>query len=291
MQTTEIKSLINMLNNTEYGLSRVNLLKSLWNEEISFARKGDVQNIKIPESKLAIVSSGVPADILAFLGNDGVGSGLLSRMIFFALVTKKRVWRTWSVTDDEPSNEVLEEERAQAELIYEALQRRQEPLRVRFTQEQFDRINELYQPRFEEGEVVARLEARDYQLVVYPRRGSDIDRTTLPPTVQVIEEGMERLDVAGVDDLFKTALPCGLDILEGIQQGVAQAVGHRLVVVADEQCQFTVLAEGVLRRQTGLHPVLHRVPPQVDVVTQECLDLLRRGVLLLPRHLVFLFPS
>ena len=152
MQTTEIKSLINMLNNTEYGLSRVNLLKSLWNEEISFARKGDVQNVKIPESKLAIVSSGVPADILAFLGSDGVGSGLLSRMIFFALVTKKRVWRTWSVTDDEPANEVLEQERAQAEQIYEALQRRQEPLRVRFTQEQFDRINELYQPRFEEGE-------------------------------------------------------------------------------------------------------------------------------------------
>ena len=72
--------------------------------------------------------------------------------------------------------------------------------------------------------------------------------------VQVIEEGMERLDIAGVDDLFKTALPCGLDILEGIQQGVAQAVGHRLVAVADEQCQLAVLAEGVLRRQSGLHP-------------------------------------
>ena len=152
MQTTEIKSLINMLNTPEYGLSRVNLLKSLWNEEISFARKGDVQNIKIPESKLAIVSSGVPADILSFLGTDGVGSGLLSRMVFFALVTQKRVWRKWSVADDEPAHEMLQEERTKSELIYESLQRRQEPLRVRFTQEQFDRINELYQPRFEEGE-------------------------------------------------------------------------------------------------------------------------------------------
>ena len=109
--------------------------------------------------------------------------------------------------------------------------------------------------------------------------------------VQVVEEGMERLDVAGVDDLFKTALPCGLDILESRQQGIAQAVAHRLEVVADERRQLAVLAEGVLCRQSGLHPVLHRVPPQVDVVTQERLDLLRRGVLLLPRHLVFPFPS
>ena len=38
---------------------------------------------------------------------------------------------------------------------------------------------------------------RDYQLVVYPRRGSDIDRTTLPPTVQVIEA--ELLDISRTD--------------------------------------------------------------------------------------------
>lgn len=38
---------------------------------------------------------------------------------------------------------------------------------------------------------------RDYQLVVYPRRGSDIDRTTLPPTVQVIEA--ELLDISSTD--------------------------------------------------------------------------------------------
>ena len=152
IHAAEIKSLINMLNNPEYGLSRVNLLKSLWNEDISFARKSNMQNVKILESKLSIVSSGVSTDILSFLGSDGVASGLFSRMIFFALLTPKRTWRKWSIADDEPASEVIKEEIAQAEQIYDALQRRQEPLRVRFTQEQFDRINDLYQPRYEEGE-------------------------------------------------------------------------------------------------------------------------------------------
>ena len=38
---------------------------------------------------------------------------------------------------------------------------------------------------------------RDYPLVVYPRRGSDIDRATLPPTVQVVEA--ELLDISSTD--------------------------------------------------------------------------------------------
>ena len=38
---------------------------------------------------------------------------------------------------------------------------------------------------------------RDYRLVVYPRRGSDVDRTTLPPTVQVVDA--ELLDISSTD--------------------------------------------------------------------------------------------
>ena len=38
---------------------------------------------------------------------------------------------------------------------------------------------------------------RNYQLIVYPRRGSDIDLTSLPPTVTIVEA--ELLDISSTD--------------------------------------------------------------------------------------------
>ena len=107
--------------------------------------------------------------------------------------------------------------------------------------------------------------------------------------VQVVQERLESRHIPGVEHRLQVALPRGLDDIEGRQQGVFETVAHRLPVVAGELCEFAVLTEGIPRRQTGLHTVFHPIVSQVDVVAEERLDLLRRGILLLPRHLVLLF--
>ena len=101
---------------------------------------------------------------------------------------------------------------------------------------------------------------------------------------------MESLHVAGVQHGLQIGLPCRFDGLQGRQQGVLQPVAHRLPVVADELGQFTVRAERVFHRQTSLHPVLHEVPPQVDMVTEIGFDLPHRRIYLTPVGLVLPCP-
>ena len=108
--------------------------------------------------------------------------------------------------------------------------------------------------------------------------------------VQVEEERVVAGHIARVDDGVEIAAARGLDSLKGRQQRVPQAIAHRLPVVADELCQFAVAAEGILRRQTGLHTVLHRIVAQIDMVAQERLDLPWRRILLPPRFLVATVP-
>ena len=99
---------------------------------------------------------------------------------------------------------------------------------------------------------------------------------------------MESLHVAGVQHGLKIGLTCRLDGLQCRKQGILQPVAHRLPVVADELGQFTVHTESILHRQAGLHPVLHEVPPEIDMVGQERLDVLDRGLHLTPVWLVLL---
>lgn len=60
----------------------------------------------------------------------------------------------------------------------------------------------------------------NYQIIVYPRRGSDIDQTSLPPTVSVVEA--ELLDISSTD--IRRRVRRGQPITGMVPDSIVQAV-------------------------------------------------------------------
>lgn len=60
----------------------------------------------------------------------------------------------------------------------------------------------------------------NYQIIVYPRRGSDIDLTSLPPTVSVVEA--ELLDISSTE--IRRRVRRGQSITGMVPDGIVQAV-------------------------------------------------------------------
>ena len=135
---SELKHLLGMLNNQEYGLQPAMLLNAAEHEAIEKSTASDGKVEKIENPRLSLVASGVFEDVLSLLGRDGVSNGLMSRMLFFNLCEMKRVWRSWasSVEDDEPAESVLSESIEAVKDLYELLNQRQNALQVKMTARQ-----------------------------------------------------------------------------------------------------------------------------------------------------------
>lgn len=146
---SEMKTIISALRNADWGLKREMLLKVFEHEEISVAR-ADGRFFKISEPKLSMALSGVENDVLDFLGTDGVGSGLVSRMLFYTLKQKQMKWRSLAGSGGsrKTAKELLEEEIAMVEQMYAILEKRQTVLTLNLSDEQLARIDQWAAPKF-----------------------------------------------------------------------------------------------------------------------------------------------
>ena len=136
MFESETKVLTSMLRNSEYGFNRETLLQLLEHEMVSIARVKDRTLIRIQEPQLSMVLTGVEGDVLDFLGKDGNGSGLVSRLLFFMLKPKERVYHPWVDDDDDDMtlDELLQEETAKITELHTLLSSRETPLKVKFSE-------------------------------------------------------------------------------------------------------------------------------------------------------------
>ena len=150
---SEATTLINMLENREFGLNRDTLLKAAEHEDIELARVTDDRRFKIHHPQLSMVATCVPQDLPSFLGCDGIQSGLLSRCVFFNLVSPRKKWRHWLPDDgDELSaSEVLAGVISKLEAMYDDLSSREMPLTVSFSRSQARQLDDWIGPIYEEG--------------------------------------------------------------------------------------------------------------------------------------------
>ncbi|MCH5178531.1 MAG: DUF3987 domain-containing protein [Prevotellaceae bacterium] len=151
MFESETKVLTSMLRNSEYGLNRETLLQLLEHEMVSIARVKDRTLIRIQEPQLSMVLTGVEGDVLDFLGKDGNGSGLVSRLLFFMLKPKERVYHPWvdDDNDDMSLDELLQEETAKITELHAVLSSRETPLKVKFSKGEKDLMNDWVETMLE----------------------------------------------------------------------------------------------------------------------------------------------
>ena len=151
MFESETKVLTSMLRNSEYGLNRETLLQLLEHEMVSIARVKDRTLIRIQEPQLSMVLTGVEGDVLDFLGKDGNGSGLVSRLLFFMLKPKERVYHPWVDDDDDDMSldELLQEETAKITELHAVLSSRETPLKVKFSKGEKDLMNDWVETMLE----------------------------------------------------------------------------------------------------------------------------------------------
>lgn len=213
---TEAKAIINMLQNTEYGLNAGTVLLICEHETIMLARKKNNEYIRIDQPMLSFMLSGVESDVLDLFGRDGMGSGLVSRMLFYFLRHQKRVYRiVYDDEEDQPSaEEQLRDEMETIYKLYTALQERDgRGLKMIFTKRQMSEFTQWIAPIYEDGSLTRDL-------------GEDFDSTILRFRVHVKRIAMvlqlvgmaERGDLATLkaadkleveDRVFGTAMEIG----------------------------------------------------------------------------------
>lgn len=222
MVESEMKAMLSMLRNPDFGLSRETLLMALEHETISVARVTDNSICKIDKPKLSIVLSGVPNDVHDFLGRDGIGSGLLSRCIFFVL-NRREEYQMWGLTDNEDltAEEVLAQPIQMAEGIFYCLSNRKIPLRVKLASVQKVKLYQWLAPLNDNGDIAAAM--GEEILSVFKRMEVHVGRIAMVLTVIRIYETegsgvLSTLDSVEVqDEDFNLALAIGKMLLDHCQ--------------------------------------------------------------------------
>ena len=127
---TEIKVLLGMLGNREYGLNRETILAFCEHEDIKLTRYTDNRVVKIHNPRISMLMSGVPGDIMSLLGNDQLSSGLISRLLFYNFKPERKYHSWYEVDDTLTARELLTEPMNNVNSLYSLIRNREETLEM-----------------------------------------------------------------------------------------------------------------------------------------------------------------
>lgn len=127
---TEIKVLLGMLGNREYGLNRETILAFCEHEDIKLTRYTDNRVVKIHNPRISMLMSGVPGDIMTLLGNDQLSSGLISRLLFYNFKPERKYHSWYEVDNTLTARELLTEPMNNVNSLYSLLRNREEALEM-----------------------------------------------------------------------------------------------------------------------------------------------------------------
>lgn len=146
---TEIKVLLGMLGNREYGLSRETILAFCEHEDIKLTRYTDNRVVKIHNPRISMLMSGVPSDVFTLLGGDQLSSGLISRLLFYHFRPTRKYYAWFQSDNFMPARELLAEPIGNVYELYSLLKNREHFLLMELSLKQKVRIAAWLAPMVE----------------------------------------------------------------------------------------------------------------------------------------------
>ena len=206
---TEIKVLLAMLSNREYGLSRETILAFCEHEDIKLTRYTDNRVVKIHKPRISMLMSGVPGDIMTLLGNDQLSSGLISRLLFYNFKPELKYYAWYEGNSSQPAGELLAKPITNVNELYWLLRDREKPLEMKLTMLQMAQLSAWLAPMVEKPYMISVL-GEDF-IQVINRMDKQVARIAMILTLlETFEHDRAYLSVAEnleiSDRAFQTAM-------------------------------------------------------------------------------------